>query len=921
MDQSASASFGQLLRRFRLAAGLTQEALAERAQISPRAISDLERGQRNRPWRETIQLLADALKLPPAERAQLTASARGSASSLGSESSGALSASPAPSLDPTILPLSPDPIPASATALLGRGAEVAGLLALLGQSGNRVVTIVGPGGVGKTRLALEVARELADTHPNGVAFVSLAALADPTLVIPAIGRGLGVHDAGRDSVEDVLALVLRARHLLVVLDNCEHVLAAMADVSRLLERCPELRLLATSRAPLRLAGEREYQLRPLVVPAVAEIEHNPLTENAAVALFVDRARAVRGDLAFEGPELRAIAEICRRLDGLPLAIELAAARVRLYRPTVLLERLNGPTLALDAVGSGRRDAPARQRTLRDTVAWSYGLLAGDEQRLFRRLAVFAGGGTSEAIAVIAGDDEIAGASVEDILVELVEESLLRVEDAGPEPRFLMLETIRAFAWERLEASGETAEIRERHARYFARRAEHTYYGWRPPDIPPNAMERWRRQAAVTRAEYDNFRAALQWAQETRHGQIGLALIRGLQWFWAEEGHRGEGAHWVEAFLPAAEEIEDLATRAATYTSAGFVFGTVGVNERTREFHERALALARPSGNQRAIAHSAYWFGGFCVYLSELARAKALLGEARELFHREGRRLEEADTLRSLVDVYFVEGRSTEAEALILEMQQLLTSLPVAFFRFNLYAALVQAALHRGDWKLAVQHATEFVADCRPDSDIVGADTAIALRTLAIAHLLNGDPDRAEPVVQEALAWTTRAGEISAVGWTIELLGWVARVREDHPASKRYCAEALRIAYQRGEVERMTNVLLNLGVAIFGEAYPELLASSFPLDAEQLRQLDWSQLDRDPAKLRQARVATRLRARWRRQRRDMGWEISPGQRVKLEGYPEKLRGVLGDAEFTAAWAEGEALTLDEAVEEALAFATS
>ena len=400
------ATCGQLLRRYRQAARLTQEELAERSGYSANYLSKLERDQRQPP-QVALDRLADVLGLGSQDRDRLRAAR--------DQHRPAPAAQPAqPSLQPSPQPHPlPPPLPLPLTTLLGRDAELAVLARLLGRPDVRLVTVVGPGGVGKTRLALEVAAQRRGDYAGGVWFVDLAPLGDPALVVPAIAHTLGVRERGGRPLRAALEDELREKHLLLLLDNCEQVLGAAPALAHLLAVCPRLALLATGRAPLRLRGEYEVALAPLAVPDPARLLSPPapsappngldpatLEPYPAIALFVERAAAVRPTFALTGQNARSVVEVCARLDGLPLAIELAAARLRLLPLPALVERLAGRLDLLDVLTGGARDLPARQQTLRATVDWSYHLLDEADQRLFRRLAVFEGGFTLDAAEAV-----------------------------------------------------------------------------------------------------------------------------------------------------------------------------------------------------------------------------------------------------------------------------------------------------------------------------------------------------------------------------------------------------------------------------------------------------------------------------------------------------------------------------------------
>ncbi len=513
-------SFGDLLRRHRLAAGLTQEELAERAGLSARGISDLERGTRSVPRKDTLALLLDALRLPAPERATLLAAARRRA---------VPRSSPAPADD---LPVAPLPVPV--TPIVGRERETIEVTALLRRPNVRLLTLTGPGGTGKTRLAIRVAEELGAEFADGVAFVGLAPIADPALVLPAMAQALGVRGGGNRPPAEQLASALRDRELLLVLDNVEQVVGAAPQVADLLAAAPRLTVLATSRIPLRLSAEHRFPVPPLSLlspSAPPRVEDSAQSE--AVSLFVARAQAVRPDFALTEANAAAVAAICARLDGLPLAIELAASRVTVLPLQAMLARLEQ---RLELLTGGARDAPERQRTMRDAIAWSHDLLSPEEQALFQRLAVFVGGWTLDGAEAVCRRGD--GASVLEGVSSLVDSSLVRLDEtADVQGRYGVLETVREFGLERLAASGEESAVRRRHADWCVALAEGAEANlWGP------GQGRWFARLEV---EHPNLRAALGWLLDTGEREMALRLATPLAFFWYVHGHLAEARIWLD----------------------------------------------------------------------------------------------------------------------------------------------------------------------------------------------------------------------------------------------------------------------------------------------------------------------------------------------------------------------------------------
>jgi predicted ATPase/DNA-binding CsgD family transcriptional regulator len=519
----------------------------------------------------------------------------------------------------TLLPVPP-------TSFVGRAREVAVVRAVLERPEVRLLTLTGPGGVGKTRLALRVAEEVATSYAAGARFVPLAPLIESDLVLPTVARVVGAREAGNRSLIDDLRAALGDLTMLLVLDNFEHVAGAAAALVDLLAACPGLTLLVTSRSLLRVSGEHGYTVPPLGAPdANQPSTPEALDTSDAVQLFVERARAVDPAFSLTAENSPHLAAICRRLDGLPLAIELAAARSNLLPPVALLARLER---RLPLLTGGPRDQPARMQTLRDAVAWGYDLLSAQEQALVRRLAVFAGGFTLGAAEQMAAD-EASDADVIDVVSSLVDKSFLdRLDQASTsdaaEPRFGMLETIREFALERLAASGEDDDVRAAHAAYCLRLA----------DRDQRTMA-WREMADwfdLLELEHDNLRSALSWF--ATRGDIGelLRLAGNLAWFWLYRSHRADGRRWLERALKAASDgqVPD-GIRAWALHGAALLTRTQNNHAEAERLAEESLRLYRNLGDAWGTAVSLNLLGALARSQGDLASARAAGEEALALF--------------------------------------------------------------------------------------------------------------------------------------------------------------------------------------------------------------------------------------------------------------------------------------------------
>jgi len=616
----------------------------------------------------------------------------------------------------------PNNLPQQLTTFVGRD-QVDQAAALL-RDGVRLLTLTGPGGTGKTRLSIEVAGELGDAFPDGIYWVPLAAITDTALVAPAIATSLGIHDAGTRPVAERIAEHLREQTALLVLDNFEQLLPAAALIGDLLRAAPKVRVIASSRSPLRVYGEQEFPVPPLSLPDLAgglEV----LAQSEAVRLFVERAIAIKPDFRVTAANARPIAEICSRLDGLPLAIELAAARVRLLTPDAILQRLGH---ALDILSAGARDLPDRQRTLRGAIGWSYDLLDTPARELFARLAAFSGGAWLEEIeAVCAGTGELL-----DDLATLVDQSLLRQRDVAGEPRFQMLVTIREYAAERLDGAPEAAEVRRRHATAYLALAERTQ--------PLLTGSRQREILDRLSLDHDNLRAAMEWAIAHDAG-IAMRLVGSLWRFWHMRGHLHEAEQVVQRVLALSHDASLDRERLRALDGAGGVSYWRGEFDRTRERYQEALDLAIRLGDRRQVAEQSYNLAfTYEIDRSDIPRAIRLTEDALATFRELDDRSGIAKSLWSLSYSLYQLDDLARAGPMLDECITLMRALDD---RFGLAWALHAHALFDmkgGRFEEAQQHIVESLRIFAAAEDLSGV--VLLLMDSAMLSALRGDLERA-----------------------------------------------------------------------------------------------------------------------------------------------------------------------------------
>jgi predicted ATPase/DNA-binding SARP family transcriptional activator len=631
--------------------------------------------------------------------------------------------------DPALAaPAAPAPallrLPTPPTPLVGRRLEVAAVCALLGRDDVRLVTLTGPGGAGKTRLALAAAAELGPGLGDGAVFVDLSPVHDPALLASTIAQAVGVSESG-EAVDRLLTAHLRDRSMLLLLDNLEQLVPDVELVAGLLAGAPRLLVLATSRTPLRLAGEHEYPVPPLALPeTTAHATFEQLASNDAVRLFAARAGAVSPDFQLDDANVAAVAAVCSRLDGLPLAIELAAARSKLLPPETMSRRLDR---ALDLLVGGAQDLPGRQRTLRATLEWSHGLLTEDERTLFRRLAVFAGGWTLDGAEAVCSE---SGLDVFETLASLVDESLVRpLRRPTGEPRFSMLETIREYAGELLEASGESEVVRRRHCEHVLAEVEEAAAAFTSGADPGDAF------LGLLDREHDNLRAALAWAAEAGELELEVRLAAGARWFWVIRGFLSEGRRFFDGIFARTVGAPKALRALALAHGATFPYRQ-GETALAKQLWQEALDLYRELGDPEGTARITAELGAIAVAESDFDRGVAMYEDCIEMFREQGKTSRLATALGNLGAI----------------------------------------ANMRGDRETAIRYLTEAIALTRE----IGDDDSLAvnLHNIARSEIALGRSGQGRAALTESIALARRLGYREVLAYCLGGLAELALLEDD-----------------------------------------------------------------------------------------------------------------------------------------------
>ncbi len=772
----------------------------------------------------------------------------------------------------------PNNLPIQLTRLIGREKEITAVRYLFQREDVRLMTLTGSGGTGKTRLGLQVAAELSDQFIDGVYFVNLAPISDPTLVVSTIAQTLDLKETGEQPLFDLLKGYLQDKEVLLLLDNFEQVASAALHVADLLAGCTKLKVIVTSRAVLHVRGEQEFPVPPLVVPDPKRLpDLVTLSHYEAVELFVSRAQAVKPEFQLSNTNAPAIAEICARLDGLPLAIELASARIKLLPPQALLTRL-GQRFAV--LTSGPHDAPARQQTLRNTIAWSYNLLDAQEQRLFRRLAVFVGGCTLEAIEAVctALDGGHEAVSVLEGIASLLNKSLLQqMEPEGSEPRLVMLQTIREYGLECLTVCGEKDACQQAHAHYYLSWTEQAESELEGP-----------RQAAWFKSlelEHDNLRAVLQWSieqgesrQSTESIEIALRLAGALREFWIGHGHYSEGRAFLEQALRQSRGFQ-TAVRMKALIAAGALANLQGDSDLAKMLCEESLALGRELGDKQGIALSLYGLGCIAWDQGQYEEAHKLLNDAlacwREMGDKKG----------------------------------------IAWSLFQLASIL----LEQGEYARALSFLKESLANQRE----VGNKTGIANSLFMLAQALfeiQEDPTSVRSLLEEGLELFRELDNKWGLAASFYLSGKLALVEGDTGSASSLLEECVIRCREMGGPEFLAESLIVLGRvraiqgnhAVARSLYEESLAMARSVNARVTISLGLEGLAGAVATQGELVWAARLWGAADSLRQAIGAPLSPVERARYEQEVTAARTQLEEEAFKAAWAEGRNMTPEQAL---------
>ena len=810
----------------------------------------------------------------------------------------------------------PNNLPQQVTSFIGREKQVEDVTGLLGKT--RLLTLTGAGGSGKTRLSLQVAADLLDQYFDGVWLVELAALSDPDLVPQAVIAALRLREEPDKPIQQTLVEWLRPKCLLLILDNCEHLVVACASLAAdILRHCPDVRLMASSREPLNLAGEQTYRVPSLSLPDPKKAQTaEGLSQYEAVRLFIERAQAVQPSFSVTDANAPAVAQVCFRLDGVPLAIELAAARVRSLSAEEINRRLDQRFRLLTG---GSRDTLPRQQTLRALIDWSYDLLTEAEKALLCRLSVFAGGWILSAAEAVCAGEPVEDWEVLDLLTALVDKSLVAAEPLGDGTRYRLLETVHQYAGERLGQSGEA--VVARHAAWALALAEEA-----EPHLTGPEQGAW---LSLLEAEHDNLRASLSWSlsyggpqQGEQSNDDGLRLAGALWRFWSVRGHLSEGRRWLDQALARAGASggEASAARAKALQGAVTLARRQGDYAGSQELCEESLALSRQLGDQHGIAKSLYDMGQVAYTQDDFAGARALFEESLTLFRQLGDQEGVANALRGLGLVVHSQGDFAGARALCEESLALSRQSGDPRAISNALMNLGQVAQSQGDFAGARALYEESLILTRQ----LGGNTAYELGSLGQVAQSQGDFAGARVLFEESLTIWRQLGNQHAIAHLLNNLGQVAQSQGDLVGARAWYEESLTLFRQLRNQKGIAMALCNLGETSSAQGdsvgalalLKESVTLSWQLGNQKGIAYGLGGLGIVARRQSQMGRATRLIGAAASLRESIGTTLTPVEQAEVDMAVASAAEALGEATFTSAWDAGRAMTLDEAVEYAL-----
>ena len=783
----AEVTFGEWLRRRRKGMGLTQQQLAAKLHCSTIALKKIEAEER-RPSAQMVEGIAEILNIPLRERTSFLRFARGDWQS-----------APTVQIEDTPWRVPRTNLPIPSTSFIGREKEVEEIIQLVNK--NRLVTLTGAGGVGKTRLAIQSSNKMQSNFKDGVGWVELAPLKKETLLLQAVAKGLAVREVPNQSLEETLTKFLYSKQLLMVLDNCEHLIAGCAKlVDRLLNSCPNLKILATSREALGLIREEVWPVPILSLPDAQRMSLiDLLMQYEGIHLFVERASAAKSDFTLTEQNALSVAQVCQHLDGVPLAIELAAARVKMMSVGEIAKHLDD---RFDLLTAGSRTAFPRHQTLRSAIDWSYDLLSQPERLFFSRISVFTGGFTLNAAKEIATGDGVSKTQVIHLLGQLINKSLVNVRARSEEPksetRYEMLETIREYAREKLDEFGETEQVRQRYRDFFIGFAEQA-----EPKLKGAQQFEWLNRFEV---EHDNLRAVLQWTHEVGDMEAISRLAALLFWFWKRRGYLSEGCVWLERAL-AAEPTLTISARARLLYQVANLTRAQGDFARARELVEQSIVLWRTldSEEKQGLPLALALLANLVRDGGNPGTARLLAEESVKLSREQGNAWSLALSLISLGMALRDQEDYNLAQSTIEESKRIWQELGDLWGLAEALHHLAHVAYRRGDYEVAYSLEEEVLSIQRQLGD--KHSIAYAIHNLGLYTLAQGNMDRAKPLFEQDIVLFREIGDKTGIVLSLKFLGLFAHLHGDDVQAQSFFEEGLRLANKIGPIWISSDYLL------------------------------------------------------------------------------------------------------------------